>query len=672
MRNILRTKNFYLIFLLDILFIIAAYFSAYLLRFEGNLPASEWERIWITIPYILILKLFIFGFFGLYKGMWRYTGLVDLSNVIKATLTSSAAIIAIILFLYRFEGFSRSVFVLDWILTFILIGGTRVGIRLILFEKDRGFRFFSRFLPGQSESAKPAKRLLIIGAGDAGEKMLRETRDNPGLNYEVIGLLDDDPKKKGMNIHGVTVLGPISQVQKIATLAAIDEILIAMPSASAENMRRIIELCEATGLKFRTTPAIGELINGKVSFNAIREVSYEDLLGRDPVSLDLTSIGGYLRNGVVLISGAGGSIGSELCRQIAEFSPKNLILLDKTENNLFNLEMEFRQNFPQTPITPILGDVQHKEFLTRLFFAHRPGVVFHAAAYKHVPIVELNPWQGVLNNIIGTKNIIETAHRFQTNRFIMVSTDKAVRPSSVMGATKRVAEMITAAYAARDSVRFSSVRFGNVIGSEGSVIHLFRNQIKRLGPVTVTHPEISRYFMTISEACKLILQAGALGTGGEIFFLNMGTPIKILDMARDLIRLSGFKPEIDIGIKFIGLRPGEKLHEELITEGEGIVRTAHEKILVLRGNYYDPAWLNENIQVLQQLALAQNASGIKAKLQEMIPEYQPFDLKSQGVPLTIYPASTSFTKSSAGSNGSQMVGAPATHSGTKIHPITVD
>ena len=348
--------------------------------------------------------------------------------------------------------------------------------------------------------------------------MLREIRDNPRLQYETIGFLDDDERKRGMKIHGVPVSGPISQVQKMAAQGAVDEILIAIPSASATNMRRIIDVCKTTGLKFRTTPAIGELINGKISFNTIREVSFEDLLGRDPVNLDMERIGEYLTGKVVLVSGAGGSIGSELCRQISSFGPRNLVLLDKTENSLFHVEMEFRQKFPDILITPILGSVKHQSFLDQLFEIHRPQVVFHAAAYKHVPIVELNPWEAIFNNIIGTNNIVEAAHKFQTERFIMMSTDKAVRPSSVMGATKRVAEMIASSHARFNDTRFVSVRFGNVIGSEGSVIHLFRKQIKNLGPVTVTHPEVSRYFMTISEACKLILQAGALGRGGRFSF----------------------------------------------------------------------------------------------------------------------------------------------------------
>jgi FlaA1/EpsC-like NDP-sugar epimerase len=502
-----------------------------------------------------------------------------------------------------------------------------VAIRLLLSEKEKEVSFLFHNPFSKRKIVRPKKGLLIIGAGDAGEKMLREIRDNPRLNYEVVGFLDDDPKKKGMRIHGVPVLGAVPRIHDMAYRDEMDEILIATPSANARQMRRIIEACEATGLKTRTTPGIGELIDGKISFKTVREVSFEDLLGRDPVDLDMKSIGNYLADKVVLVSGAGGSIGSELCRQIAQFQPKNLILFDKTENSLFHVEMEFRQRFPKVCITPVLGDVKYRSYLNKHFADYTPQVVFHAAAYKHVPIVELNPSEAVYNNIIGTKNIVEASHQFGAERFIMISTDKAVRPANVMGVTKRVAEMITSCYASNPT-HFVSVRFGNVLGSEGSVVHLFKKQIERFGPVTVTHPEITRYFMTIPESCKLILQAGALGEGGEIFILDMGTPIKIVDMARDLIRRSGFKPDVDIEIKFTGLRPGEKLHEELITEGEGIVRTPHEKIFVLKGETCDLNWLNQKIGELVKLANAQDASGLKSKLKEIIPEYQPFDMNN--------------------------------------------
>ena len=616
--------------LVDACLIVAAHYLSYVLRFEGIIPERELQNFKSAILYILVFKLFTFLMFGLYRGMWRYTSVVDLVNVLKATITSSVGIVLVVLFIYRFQGFPRSVFIIDWILTFLLVSGTRVIIRLTLSERG-DFHFLLQNPFAHRKEMKAKKRLLIIGAGDSGEKMLREIRDNSRLNYEMVGFLDDDPKKRGMRIHGVPVLGPIPKIHNMAYRDEMDEILIATPSATTKQMRRIIEACEATGLKSRTTPGIGELIDGKISFKTIREVSFEDLLGRDPVNLDTKSIGDYLADKVILVSGAGGSIGSELCRQIVQFQPKNLILFDKTENSLFHIDMEFRQRYPNVFITSILGDVKYKNCLNKHFTDHRPQVVFHAAAYKHVPIVELNPWEAIYNNIIGTRNIVEASHHFGVERFIMVSTDKAVRPSNVMGATKRVAEMITSCYASNPT-RFLSVRFGNVIGSEGSVIHLFKKQIERFGPVTITHPEITRYFMTIPEASKLILQAAALGEGGEIFILDMGTPIKIEDMARDLIRRSGFKPGVDIEIKFIGLRPGEKLHEELITEGEGIVRTDFEKIFVLKGNVCDLHWLNQKIEELITLAHEQDGDGLKSKLKEIIPEYQPFDMNNHTPP----------------------------------------
>jgi FlaA1/EpsC-like NDP-sugar epimerase len=627
MRNIIRNKNFYIILFIDAGLVVAAYLLSYLLRFEGQVPVKEWKSFNVTIFYIVPFKLIVFMFFGLYRGMWRYTSLVDLLNALKAITTSSVVVTLAILFIYRFEGFPRSVFVLDWILTFIFIGGIRVGIRLLLSEKEKEVSFLFQNPFSKRKTVRPKKRLLIIGAGDAGEKILREIRDNPRLDYEVVGFLDDDAKKKGMRIHGIPVLGSLPRIHDMAFRDEVDEILIAVPSASAKQMRRIIEACEETGLKSRTTPGIGELIDGKISFKTVREVSFEDLLGRDPVDLDMERIGNYLTGKIILVSGAGGSIGTELCRQISFFAPKNLIFLDKTENSLFHLEMEFRQRYPKVTVTPVLGDVQNKNFLEKLFSVNKPQVVFHAAAFKHVPIVELNPWEGVFNNVIGTKNIVEASQQFETERFINVSTDKAVRPVSVMGATKRVAEMITSCHASNPT-HFVSVRFGNVIGSEGSVVHLFKRQIERFGPVTVTDPEITRYFMIIPEACKLILQAGALGEGREIFILDMGTPMKIVDMARDLIRRSGFKPDVDIEIKFTGLRLGEKLHEELITEGEGIVRTPYDKIFVLKGDTCDLNWLNQKIEELIRLANEQDAPGIKSKLKEILPEYQPFDMNN--------------------------------------------
>jgi len=626
MKYLIKRRNFWIILSADIFLLFLAYFFSYLIRFEGVIPPDQIVNFKNSIWFIIPFKIFIFVRFRLYKGMWRYTSIRDLINLVKATFLSSSAIILVILFVNRFQGYPRSVFVMDAFLTLFFIGGIRLFIRLVHqtgtsnLSKTARFSFFKGMQEGE-------RRLFIIGAGDAGEKMLRELQGNPRLKYSVIGFLDDDHKKHGMHIHGVPVLGDVDQLSDLVKEHEVDELLIAIASASRKEMHRIVGLCEGTDLKFRIIPSIGELIDGSLTVKSIRDVAYEDLMGRKAVQLELEKIGEYLKDKSILVTGAGGSIGSELCRQIARFFPKNLILFDRTENNLYETDIELQRDFPYLRYSPILGNVVNEEVLKRVFLKYRPKVVFHAAAYKHVPIMELNPWEAIFTNIKGTLRLLEVVREFEVDRFVLVSTDKAVRPSNVMGASKRIAELLTQCYNANHSpTRFMSVRFGNVIGSSGSVIPLFKRQIEKGGPVTVTHPEVTRYFMTISEAAQLILQAGAIGNGGEIFILDMGTPIKIADMARDLIHLSGFEPNLDIEIKFIGLRPGEKIHEELITEGEGIVRTPHEKILVLKGNNCDLNWLNQRIEELLKFAYEQNTEGIKKKLKEIVPEYLPFDL----------------------------------------------
>jgi len=624
MRHLIGKRNFWIILSIDILFLYLAYFLSYFVRFEGNIPPVEISNFKNTVWFVIPFKLLFFFYFKLYKGMWRYTGVEDLTNLIKATFLSSGTIILVILYVNRFQGYPRSVFIIDAFLTLFFIGGIRLFIRLVHqtgasnLPKSAQLPFFKGMEEGE-------KRLLIIGAGDAGEKILRELHSNRRLKYDVVGFLDDDSKKHGMQIHGVPVLGNIDQILNLVKEYEVDELLIAIASATRKGMRRIIGLCEGTGLKFRIIPSIGELIDGKLSVKSIRNVAYEDLLGRKSVQLEMEKIGEYLKDKSILVTGAGGSIGSELCRQIARFFPKNLILFDRTENNLYETEMELQRDFPYLRYTPILGNVLHQEVLKKVFLNYRPQVVFHAAAYKHVPIMELNPWEVVFTNVKGTLSLLEVVKEFKADRFVLVSTDKAVRPSNVMGASKRIAELLTQCYNTNHSpTRFMSVRFGNVIGSSGSVIPLFKRQIEKGGPVTVTHPEVTRYFMTISEAAQLILQAGAMGEGGEVFILDMESPIKILDLARDLIRLSGFEPDGDIEIKFIGLRPGEKLYEELITEGEGIFPTIHEKILVLRKEACDLNWLKGKIEELTALAQKQNALGIKKKMKEILPEYEPY------------------------------------------------
>ncbi len=621
MKYLLKNKNFWKILMLDLLLLFISYYFSYLIRFEGDIPPIHATAFKRTVWFIVPLKLISFLLFGLYRGMWRYTSIPDLLNIVKATLFSSSTIMLGILFIHQFQGFARSVFVIDAVLTLLLIGGVRLFIRIFLTRMNGNGRSAFGFFPNGGSNYR---RLLLVGAGDAGEKMLREIRDNPRLEYHVVGFVDDDRQKRGMRIHGVPILGGVEDLGALVKDFGIDEILIAISSANGREMRRIVDRCEATGVKFKTLPGIGELIGGTVSIKAIRDVAYEDLMRREPVQLELKKIGGYIANKSVLVTGAGGSIGSELCRHIAKFSPSALILLDCTESNLYQIEMEFVRSNLNLKYVPVLGNILNKELLRKIFGKFEPQVVFHAAAYKHVPMMELNPWEAVSNNIQGTWNVLEASQNFHVERFVLVSTDKAVRPANVMGASKRVAELLTQSYAKTNGTRFMAVRFGNVIGSSGSVVPLFRKQIEKGGPVTVTHPEVTRFFMTIPEAAQLILQAGSMGDGSEIFILDMGTPVKILDLARDLIRLSGFEPGRDIEIKFTGLRPGEKLYEELITDGEGIVPTEHKKILVLRSDQNDFAGLQIKIEKLIEVAFSQNAAEIKMKLKGIVPEYQIF------------------------------------------------
>jgi FlaA1/EpsC-like NDP-sugar epimerase len=560
--------------------------------------------------------------------MWRYTSISDLFNIIKAATFSSLLIVSIIVFRTRFVGYPRSVFIIDWCLTVLLISGFRLTIRLYfeVVKEQKTWDIVSRTLFGSlRKKSLDWKNLLIIGAGDCGEKIYREIRDNTLLRYNVVGFLDDDQAKRGMKIHAIPVVGQIEEINDIARRLSADEALIAIPSANSQQMRRIVGLCKESGIEFKTIPGMGELINGRVTVNAIREVAYRDLLGREVIKLDEESIGAYLREKSVLVTGAGGSIGSELCRQICRFRPERIVLYERSETPLYELELELKAGFSEIEIVAQLADVRDRNQLEKAFAASRPHAVFHAAAYKHVPMLELQPWKAIKNNIQGARNVIDISNKYRVERFVFVSTDKAVRPVNVMGASKRVAEMLALGHngCGITDTRYMIVRFGNVVGSVGSVVPLFKKQIEKGGPVTVTHSEVTRYFMTIPEACQLILQAGSMGEGGEIFILDMGTPIKIDDMARDLIRLSGFEPNVDIKIDYIGLRPGEKLYEELMTTGEGIVPTSHEKILVLKGIECNLDVLNGKINELLQLSRHQDGEKIREKLKDIVPEYTP-------------------------------------------------
>ncbi|MBW2631699.1 MAG: polysaccharide biosynthesis protein [Deltaproteobacteria bacterium] len=616
MKNIIHNKNFYLMLSADAVLVALAYSLAYLVRFEGNIPLQNLAQLKATLPFVIAFKLICFFIFGLYRGMWRYTSLAEVRNVLKATVCSSIVIVLVILLLYRFQGYSRYVYVIDFVLTFLFVGGARAAIRMFF---DNNYSFFRVIRHNRKSSLR---RLLIIGAGDAGEKVLREILEHPSINIEPVGFLDDNPLKRGKAIHGIPVLGTLDDIGKVKR--NFDEILIAIPSVRGAEMRRIVDMCEETGKPFRTVPGIWELIEGRISVKSIRNVHIEDLLDREEIHLDEEEIRQYIKDKRVLITGAGGSIGSELVRQVGRFRPQALALLDFSEENLFKIEGECRQRFGFIPISGFLVDVKNRKSTDRVFREFGPDTVFHAAAYKHVPMQELHPWEAVFNNISGTRNLVEAALENRVERFVLVSTDKAVRPANIMGATKRMAEMFVECMNGDVVTRFMAVRFGNVLWSSGSAIPMFQKQISQGMPVTVTHPEITRYFMSIPEAAQLILQAGAMGRGGEIFILEMGKPMRIVDLARDLIRLSGLEPDRDIPIEFIGLRPGEKLYEELITEGEGIVATGHEKILVLRGDdTHNRDVLNAQIDELLTIAATFDAIAIKKKLKEIVPEYTP-------------------------------------------------
>jgi FlaA1/EpsC-like NDP-sugar epimerase len=616
----LRNPKFYVMIFSDAALFVLSLWAAYLFRFEFAVPQYHAEHLRQFLLWAVPVKIAVFFLFGLYRGMWRYTSVRDFWKLAQACVFSSLFVMALILIIYRFTGFSRAVFILDGGLTFLLTGGLRMAIRTYFSSRISIEESGSSIRPGHR------KRVLMIGAGAAAEKILREIFDNYELHYDVRGLVDDNPEKLGRTIHGVPVLGAMGKLPQIVEREQVEELLIAIPSASGEQMRRIVEVCKDCNIPYKTMPGIGEIIDGRISVKALRDVRYEDLLGRRPVELDATGIRSYLDGKTVLITGCGGSIGSELCRQIVKYQPGALVLVDASEANLFHIQMELQHETCFQKGHAILGHVQDRPLMASVFGKFRPEVVFHAAAYKHVPLLEKNPWEAVMNNILGSRVVMELAVEYGVDRFVLVSTDKAVRPTNVMGASKRVAELLLQSFQG-NGTKFMAVRFGNVVGSSGSVVPLFRRQIEQGGPVTVTHPEVNRYFMTIPEAAQMIMQAGAMGEGGEIFILRMGTPVKIADMARDLIRLSGKEPEKDIRIVFTGLREGEKLYEELITVGEGIVPTGHEKIMVLR-NYGDTIlnyteWLDSELRLLSDMAARHDAQAIKKKLREIIPEYTP-------------------------------------------------
>lgn len=590
-----------------------AFVGAFLLRFDFKISAEYWIAISRWLPALLVLRVLTGWYFGMFHGMWRYTGARDLLGLVNASTLSSSLFLVITFLLRSDPVLPRSVLVIDWLVSMALVGGLRLGIRTLR----------EVVLQSSPSRTEVRKKILIVGAGDAGETLVRELRRTHEGKYEPIGFLDDNPEKVGSYIHGIPVLGGTSNMGHLVNQYGVNEIIIAVPSAGREQMRRIVELAEDSGAKFKTIPGMDGLIDGRVSFNQLRNVAIEDLLRREPVKLDNVAIADFLRGRVVLVTGAGGSIGSELCRQICKFGPAKLILVEQAENNLFYVHRALLEEFPGQALEPRIADICDIRRMDLIFSTDRPTVVYHAAAHKHVPMMEANTGEAIKNNVFGTKAVADLAHEYGVQKFVMVSTDKAVNPTSVMGASKRAAEIYIQALSQRSKTQFITVRFGNVLGSAGSVIPIFKEQIAKGGPITVTHPEMTRYFMTIPEASQLILQAGTMGKGGEIFVLDMGEPVKIVDLARDLIRLSGLRPGEDVEIRFTGVRPGEKLFEELSVDDENLDKTHHPKIYTGKFRPYDWSIIQSGLERLRDTSETTDHDSVRAAFKVLIPEYNP-------------------------------------------------
>ncbi|MDO8349930.1 MAG: nucleoside-diphosphate sugar epimerase/dehydratase [Gallionella sp.] len=591
----------------DIAAAIIAWMLAYLLRFNFDLPVKFGAEMQQTLLWIVPLQIAIFWKFGLYRGIWHYASLNDLRRIVLAVLLA-ASIIPFVLWMLRSNlVVPRSVLVLNPLLLILFMGGSRIVYRM---WKE------TRFHGRMKLSSEP---VLVLGAGDAAVTLSKDLAKNPA--WQLVGFLDDDADKRNCILNGVKVLGPLDELNRWVDHFGTKRVIIAMPSSSHQQRQRALQLCNAARVQVLTVPSFDDLMSGKVAVSQLRAIELDDLLGRDPVVLDTDGLHGLLTGKVVMVTGAGGSIGSELCRQIARFSPARLVLFEQSEFALYTLEQELQQAFPALGYVCLMGDVRDAERVGEVMQLHRPVVVFHAAAYKHVPMMEThNAWQAIRNNVLGTWTVARAAQQQGVAKFVMISTDKAVNPTNVMGASKRLAEMVCQSLQPSASTHFVIVRFGNVLGSTGSVIPKFRAQIAQGGPITVTHPEITRYFMSIPEAAQLVLQAGLMGQGGEIFVLDMGESVKIVELAKQLIRLSGFT-EDDIRIEFTGLRPGEKLYEELLADSEHTLPTPHPKLRIAQARAADAAWLEELLKWTDVATMPDAA--VKAALEEWLPEYQP-------------------------------------------------
>lgn len=607
--NLAPWQKTFVVFLHDIIITFLSFIIACYVKIDTLSFSSLDSTFFIYLSIVVLIKSIIFYYSDLYKGIWRYSSTPDLLRIIKATTIAVLISFIALSFTTNLEYISPSVFFIDWLFLIVSLGGSRFAYRI---WRDQY---------GKMKLADAKNNIIIVGAGDGGEKLFREIKNSASFDVNVLAFVDDDLGKRSKSLHGVPVMGGVADIPQIVKKVKATGIYIAIPSATSKEFRRIIEVCADTNIKIKTLPKMKDILERSAGITELRQVKPEDLLGRKEVKLDEDNLASMINNKIVAVTGAGGSIGSELCRQIAKFKPKELVLIEITEFNLYKLEQDLQEEFPKLHITSLIADVRKETRIDDIFQKYRPEVVLHAAAYKHVPMMEKNPLEAINTNVFGTEVVCKLASKYDVERFVLVSTDKAVNPTNVMGTTKRIAELIVQNFQDKTKkTKFMIVRFGNVLGSSGSVIPLFKSQIKKGGPLTVTHPEITRYFMSIPEAAQLVIQAGSIGEGGEIFVLEMGEPFKIVDLAKQMITLAGFKKD-DIKIKFTGLRPGEKLYEELLADQESTLPTCHEKVRIAKAR---PVFENfsEFLSELQSLNEDAKMQDVVKILKNGVPEFK--------------------------------------------------
>lgn len=622
MKQLIKDKQLFIrrIFLMcyDMLAVVAAGMLALLVRFDFHftgIPPQYLNEVWRQLPAMLVVMLIIFWILRLYSSLWSYAGALEMMYIVSACILDTLAVAAVLLLRNwgNMYPVPRSFYVLYGMFLLIFVLGCRYsyrGMRSILMMRRNG---------------AIQRNVLVIGAGDAGNQLIKEINNSRYIRKKVVGVIDDDHAKIGNYIHGAKVVGDRSCIPAKVQELHVHEIIVAMPSASPKHIKGILDICKETGCELKRLPGIYQLVNGEVSISKLKDVDVNDLLGREPISVDLDSIMDYVSGKVVMVTGGGGSIGSELCRQIAGHQPKQLVIVDIYENTTYDIQNELKVNFPELDLVVLIASVRNTNRMKHIFETYHPEIIYHAAAHKHVPLMEDSPNEAIKNNVLGTLKIVQAADEYHVKRFVMISTDKAVNPTNIMGASKRICEMIIQTYNRRSRTEYVAVRFGNVLGSNGSVIPLFRKQIERGGPVTVTHPDIVRYFMTIPEAVSLVLQAGAYAKGGEIFVLDMGEPVRILDLARNLILLSGHKPDEDIPIVFTGLRPGEKLYEEMLMEEEGLQETENKLIHIGRPIEMDEEQFLEQLEQLKEYVVTE-PEDIRDWVMKIVPTYHPAEV----------------------------------------------